>query len=60
MRASADTFSKEEHHIIVDNVKVVTLSAGTLAPALSVSVKTFGDDNNLRYNTKNYLLCPSN
>ncbi len=65
MRASADTFSKEEHHIIVDNalrascastfweeqdvllrkcVKVATMSTGALAPALSASVNTFGDD----------------
>jgi len=34
-------------HIIVGNVKVATISAGALAPALSASVKTFGDDKEL-------------
>jgi len=31
-------------HIIVGNVKVATISTGALAPALSASVKAFGDD----------------
>ncbi len=41
--SSPNTFG-DERHIIVDNVKVATIGAGALAPALGASAKTFGDD----------------
>ncbi len=48
MRASADTFSKEEHHIIVDNA----------LRASCASVKDFGDDSKLKAHPKRMCLLP--